>query len=136
MVALVAGMQLIATAGHGDHGKSTLLQALTGMDPHRGEEGPPGDPAAEPGYAWLTLPSGDRLAFIDVPGHERALPNMIAAVWPVPAVLFVVAADQGWKAQSAEHLAVIDALGIRHGLLVVTRADLADPGPVLAEAVG
>jgi selenocysteine-specific elongation factor len=134
MVALVAGMQLIATAGHGDHGKSTLLQALTGMDPHRGAEGPPGDPAAEPGYAWLTLPSGGRLAFIDVPGHERALPNMIAAVWPVPAVLFVVAADQGWKAQSAEHLAVIDALGIRHGLLVVTRADLADPGPVLAEA--
>jgi selenocysteine-specific elongation factor len=134
MVALVAGMQLIATAGHGDHGKSTLLQALTGMDPHRGDEDPPGDPAAEPGYAWLTLPSGGRLAFIDVPGHERALPNMIAAVWPVPAVLFVVAADQGWKAQSAEHLAVIDALGIRHGLLVVTKADLADPGPVLAEA--
>jgi selenocysteine-specific elongation factor len=134
MVALVAGMQLIATAGHGDHGKSTLLQALTGMDPHRGEEGHPGDPAAEPQYVWLTLPSGGRLAFIDVPGHERALPGLIAAVWPVPAVLFVVAADQGWKAQSAEHLAVIDALGIRHGLLVVTRADLADPGPALAEA--
>jgi selenocysteine-specific elongation factor len=133
MVALVAGMQLIATAGHGDHGKSTLLQALTGMDPHRGEEEHPG-PAAEPGYAWLTLPSGGRLAFIDVPGHERALPNMIAAVATVPAVLFVVAADQGWRAQSAEHLAVIDALGVRHGLLVVTRADLADPGPALAEA--
>ena len=61
---------------------------------------------------------------------------MIAAVGPVPAVLFVVAADQGWKPQSAEHLAVIDALGIRHGLLVVTRADLADPGPALAEAAG
>ena len=133
MVALVVGMQLIATAGHGDHGKSTLLQALTGMDPHRGEE-QPGGPAAEPGYAWLTLPSGGRLAFIDVPGHERALPNMIAAIGPVPAVLFVVAADQGWRAQSAEHLAVIDALGVRHGLLVVTRADLADPGPALAEA--
>jgi selenocysteine-specific elongation factor len=135
MVALVAGMQLIATAGHGDHGKSTLLQALTGMDPHRGEEEEhPGGSAAEPGYAWLTLASGDRLAFIDVPGHGRALPNVIAAVGPVPAVLFVVAADQGWRAQSAEHLAVIDALGIRHGLLVVTRADLADPGPALAEA--
>jgi selenocysteine-specific elongation factor len=134
MVALVAGMLLFAVAGHGDHGKSTLLRALTGMDPHRGENGHPGGPAAEPGYAWLTLPSGGRLAFIDVPGHERALPSMIAAVGPAPAVLFVVAADQGWKPQSAEHLAVIDALGIRHGLLVVTRADLADPGPALAEA--
>ena len=134
MVALVAGMRIFAVAGHGDHGKSTLLQALTGMDPHRGENGHPGGPAAEPGYAWLTLPSGGRLAFIDVPGHERALPNMIAAMGPAPAVLFVVAADQGWKPQSAEHLAVIDALGIRHGLLVVTRADLADPGPALAEA--
>jgi len=134
MVALVAGMQLIATAGHGDHGKSTLLQALTGMAPHRGEEGHPGGPAAEPGFAWLTLPSGGRLAFIDVPGHERALPNVIAAMGQVPAVLFVVAADQGWSPQSAEHLAVIDAMGIGHGLLVVTRADLADPGPVLAEA--
>jgi selenocysteine-specific elongation factor len=134
MVALVAGMRIFAVAGHGDHGKSTLLQALTGMDPHRGENGHPGGPAAEPGYAWLTLPSGGRLAFIDVPGHERALPNMIAAAGPAPAVLFVVAADQGWKPQSAEHLAVIDALGIRHGLLAVTRADLADPGPALTEA--
>jgi selenocysteine-specific elongation factor len=134
MVALVAGMRIFAVAGHGDHGKSTLLQALTGMDPHRAEDGHPAGPAAEPGYAWLTLSSGGRLAFIDVPGHERALPNMIAAAGLVPAVLFVVAADQGWKPQSAEHLAVIDALGIRHGLLVVTRADLADPGPALAEA--
>jgi selenocysteine-specific elongation factor len=134
MVALVAGMRVFAVAGHGDHGKSTLLQALTGMDPHRGEDGHPGGPAAEPGYAWLTLPSGGRLAFIDVPGHGRALPNMIAATGQVPAVLFVVAADQGWKQQSAEHLAVIDALGIRRGLLVVTRADVADPGPALAEA--
>jgi selenocysteine-specific elongation factor len=134
MVALVAGMRTFAVAGHGDHGKSTLLQALTGMDPHRGENRHPGGPAAEPGYAWLTLPSGGRLAFIDVPGHERALPNMIAATVPAAAVLFVVAADRGWERQSAEHLAVIDALGIRHGLLVVTRADLADPGPALAEA--
>ena len=134
MVALVAGMRIFAVAGHGDHGKSTLLQALTGMDPHPGENAHPGGPAAEPGYAWLTLPSGGRLAFIDVPGHERALPNMIAAAAPAPAVVFVVAADQGWKPQSAEHLAVIDALGIRHGLLVVTRKDLADPGPALADA--
>ncbi|HTZ23825.1 MAG TPA: SelB C-terminal domain-containing protein [Streptosporangiaceae bacterium] len=127
-------MRLIAVAGHGDHGKSTLLQALTGIAPHHEEAGHPGGLAAEPGYAWLTLPSGGRLAFIDVPGHERALPNMIAAIGQVPAVLFVVAADQGWKAQAAEHLAVINALGISHGLLAVTRADLADPGPAMAEA--
>src|SRR6202034_4629896 len=87
--ALVAGMRIFAVAGHGDHGKSTLLQALTGMDPHRGEDGHPGGPAAEPGYAWLTLPSGGRLAFIDVPGHERALPNMIAAAAPAPPGAFV-----------------------------------------------
>src|SRR5207253_9433831 len=86
------------------------------------------------GFAWLTLPSGERLAFVDVPGHERFVPNMLAGVGPVPAVMFVVAADEGWMPQSAEHLAAVDALGIGRGLLVVTRADLADPGPALREA--
>jgi selenocysteine-specific elongation factor len=134
MVTLVAGMQLIATAGHTGHGKSALVQALTGMVPGRlGEEHPRGPPA-DLGHAWLTLPSGDHLAFIDVPGHERSAATVAAAVAQVPAVLFVVAADQGWQAQSAEHLAIVDALGIRRGLLVVTRADLAEPGPVLAQA--
>ena len=134
MVTLVAGMQVIATAGHTGHGKSALVQALTGMDPGRLDaEHPRGLPAGL-GHAWLTLPSGDHLAFIDVPGHERFVATMAAAVGQVPAVLFVVAADQGWQAQSAEHLAVIDGLGIRRGLLVVTRADLAEPGPVLAQA--
>ena len=74
------------------------------------------------------FPDGQRLAFVDVPGHERFVTNMLAGVGPVPAVLFVVAADGGWMPQSAEHLAAIDAIGIRHGLLVVTRSDLADPG--------
>jgi selenocysteine-specific elongation factor len=134
MVAVVAGMQVIATAGHADHGKSTLVRALTGMDPGRGEEEHARGPGADLGIAWLTLASGGRLAIIDVPGHERAVPNMIAGVATVPAVLFVVAADEGWRAQSAEHLAVIDALGIRRGLLAVTRADLADPGPALSQA--
>jgi selenocysteine-specific elongation factor len=134
MVTLVAGMQLIATAGHTGHGKSALVQALTGMVPGRlGEEHPRGPPA-DLGHAWLTLPSGDHLAFIDVPGHGRFAATVAAAVAQVPAVLFVVAADQGWQAQSAEHLAIVDALGIRRGLLVVTRADLAEPGPVLAQA--
>ena len=81
------------------------------------------------GFAWTTLPSGRRLAFVDVPGHERFVPNMLAGVGPVPAVLFVVAADEGWMPQSAEHLAALDALDVRHGLLVVTRSDLADPAP-------
>jgi selenocysteine-specific elongation factor len=134
MVALVAGMQVIATAGHTGHGKSALVQALTGMAPGRLDEEHPRGPPAGLGHAWLTLPSGDHLAFIDVPGHERFLATMAAGVGQVPAVLFVVAADQGWQAQSADHLAVVDALGIRRALLVVTRADLAEPGPVLAQA--
>ena len=86
------------------------------------------------GFAWLTLPAGEQLAFVDVPGHERFVPNMLAGVGPVPGVLFVVAADEGWMPQSAEHLAVLDALGIRHGVLAVTRCDLADPAPALAQA--
>jgi selenocysteine-specific elongation factor len=125
-------MQVIATAGHTDHGKSTLVRALTGMEPGHGERGR--GLAIDVGQAWLTLPSGERLAFVDVPGDERFVPNMLAGVGPVPAVLFVVAADEGWKPQSAEHLAALDALGIRQGLLVVTRIDLADPGPALSEA--
>jgi selenocysteine-specific elongation factor len=127
-------MQVIATAGHVDHGKSTLIKALTGMDPDRWEAEQRRGLTIDLGYAWLTLPSGERIAFVDVPGHERFVPNMLAGVGPVPAVLFVVAADGGWKPQSAEHLAVVDALGIRRGLLVVTRSDLADPGPALSEA--
>src|SRR5580658_776146 len=77
----------------------------------------------------------ERLAFVDVPGHERFVPNMLAGVGPVPAVLIVVAADGGWMPQSAEHLAAIDAVGIRHGLLAVTRCDLADPGPATRQAL-
>jgi selenocysteine-specific elongation factor len=127
-------MQVIATAGHVDHGKSTLIRALTGTDPDRWEAERRRGLTIDLGYAWLTLPSGEQIAFVDVPGHERFVPNMLAGVGPVPAVLFVVAADGGWMPQSAEHLAVVDALRIRRGLLVVTRSDLADPGPALSEA--
>jgi selenocysteine-specific elongation factor len=134
MVTLVAGIQVVATAGHAGHGKSTLVQALTGMEPWCQEDERRRGSSPDLGYTWLALPSGTHLAVVDVPGHERSVANMAAAVGPVPAVLFVVAADEGWKAQSAEHLAIVDALGIRHGLLVVTKADLADPGPVLAQA--
>ena len=118
-------MQVIATAGHVDHGKSALVRALTGMEPDRWAEERRRGLTIDLGFAWLTLPGGERLSFVDVPGHERFVPNMLAGVGPVPAVLFVVAADEGWKPQSAEHLAVVDALGIRRGLLVVTRSDLA-----------
>jgi selenocysteine-specific elongation factor len=128
-------MQVIATAGHVDHGKSTLVRALTGMEPDRWAEERRRGLTIDLGFAWLTLPSGDQVAFVDVPGHERFVPNMLAGVGPVPAVLFAVAADGGWMPQSAEHLAALDALGIRRGVLAVTRADLADPGPARREAL-
>jgi selenocysteine-specific elongation factor len=127
-------MQVIATAGHVDHGKSTLVRALTGMEPDRWEAERRRGLTIDLGFAWLTLPSGERLAFVDVPGHERFVPNMLAGVGPAPAVMFVVAADEGWMPQSAEHLAAIDALAISRGLLAVTRADLADPAPALRDA--
>jgi selenocysteine-specific elongation factor len=121
-------MHVVATAGHVDHGKSTLVRALTGMEPDRLEEERRRGLTIELGFAWTTLPGGGRLAFVDVPGHERLVTTMLAGVGPAPAVMFVVAADQGWQRQSEEHLAVLDALGVRHGLLAVTRRDLAGPG--------
>ncbi|HEY0936794.1 MAG TPA: SelB C-terminal domain-containing protein [Trebonia sp.] len=166
-------MYVVATAGHVDHGKSTLVRALTGMEPDRWAEERRRGMTIDLGYAWMTLPpgaapgraasgraasgraapgrgdpargdkaaaadglvAGEQLAFVDVPGHERFVPNMLAGLGPVPAVLFVVAADGGWMPQSAEHLAAVDALGVRHGLLAVTRADLADPEPATRQAL-
>lgn len=128
-------MHVVATAGHVDHGKSTLVRALTGMEPDRWAEERRRGLTIDLGYAWTSLPSGRELAFVDVPGHERFVTNMLAGVGPVPAVMVVVAADEGWMAQSAEHLAAVDALGVRHGLLAVTRADLADPRQARAEAL-
>jgi selenocysteine-specific elongation factor len=127
-------MYVVATAGHVDHGKSTLLRALTGMEPDRWAEERERGMTIDLGYVWMTLPSGARLAFVDVPGHERFVGNMLAGVGPVPAVLFVVAADEGWMPQSAEHLAALDALGVRHGLLAITRGDLGDAELAEAEA--
>ncbi|MFJ2029148.1 selenocysteine-specific translation elongation factor [Streptosporangium sp. NPDC087985] len=127
-------MRVIATAGHVDHGKSTLVRALTGMEPDRWAEERRRGMTIDLGFAWTTLRSGERLAFVDVPGHERFVTNMLAGVGPSPAVMFVVAADEGWRPQSAEHLAALNALGIRHGLLVVTRSDLADPELATEEA--
>ena len=128
------GMAVIATAGHVDHGKSALVRALTGMEPDRWEEERRRGLTIDLGFAWTTLPSGRRMAVVDVPGHERFVGNMLAGVGSVPAALVVVAADDGWSAQTAEHVAVLDALGVRHALLAVTKADVADPAPVLADA--
>jgi len=128
-------VHVVATAGHVDHGKSTLVRALTGMEPDRWAEERRRGMTIDLGYAWGALPSGEVLAFVDVPGHQRFIGNMLAGLGPAPAVLFVVAADEGWRRQSAEHLAAVDALGLTRGLLAVTRSDLADPGPATAEAL-
>ena len=128
-------MHVIATAGHVDHGKSTLVRALTGMEPDRWAQERARGMTIDLGFAWTTLPQGPTIAFVDVPGHERFIGNMLAGVGPAPAVMMVVGADEGWRTQSAEHLAAVDALGLEHGLLVVTRSDLADPDPATAQAL-
>ncbi len=128
-------MHVVATAGHVDHGKSTLVRALTGMEPDRWAEERRRGMTIDLGFAWTTLPTGSTVAFVDVPGHERFVPNMLAGVGPVPAVLFVVAADKGWMPQSREHLQALHALDVRHGLLVVTRSDLMDPELAREEAL-
>ncbi len=127
-------MHVFATAGHVDHGKSTLVRALTGIEPDRWEAERRRGLTIDLGYAWTTLPGGQTVAFVDVPGHRRFIGNMLAGIGPVPGILFVVAADAGWSAQSSEHLRAIEAFGIDRGLLVVTRADLAGPGPALTQA--
>uniref|UniRef100_UPI003F4C6C59 selenocysteine-specific translation elongation factor n=1 Tax=Nocardioides sp. SYSU DS0663 TaxID=3416445 RepID=UPI003F4C6C59 len=126
-------MHVLATAGHVDHGKSTLVHALTGMEPDRLAEERARGLSIQLGYAWTTL-EDQTVAFVDVPGHERFVTTMLAGVGPVPAVLLVVAADDPWMPQAAEHLAALDALGVGHGVVAVTRADLADPRPMVERA--
>lgn len=127
-------MFVVATAGHVDHGKSTLVRALTGEEPDRWDEERRRGLTIDLGYASTTLGDGRTVAFVDVPGHRRFVPNMLAGIGPVPAVMFVVAADDGWMPQSAEHLDALAALRVRHGILVITRSDLLDPELALAEA--
>src|SRR6187402_1445322 len=117
-------MRVVATAGHVDHGKSTLVLALTGTDPDRFEEEKRRGLTIDLGFAHTTLPSGAGISFIDVPGHVRFLRNMLAGVGGVDACLFVVAATEGWKPQSEEHLRILELLGIRHGVVAVTKVDL------------
>ena len=119
-------MHVVATAGHVDHGKSTLVKALTGTDPDRLSEEKARGLTIDLGFASTQLPSGRGVAFIDVPGHVRFLKNMLAGVGSVDAAMFVVAATEGWKPQSEEHLRILQLLGIKHGLVALTKTGLAD----------
>jgi selenocysteine-specific elongation factor len=117
---------VVATAGHVDHGKSSLVLALTGTDPDRFEEEKRRGLTIDLGFAHTTLPSGEELSFIDVPGHVRFLGNMLAGVGGVTACVFVVAATEGWKPQSEEHLRILELLGVGSGLIALTKSDLVD----------
>jgi selenocysteine-specific elongation factor len=123
---VTGALRVVATAGHVDHGKSALIVRLTGIDPDRWEEEKRRGLTIDLGYAWCTLPSGREIGFVDVPGHERFVRNMLAGVGPVRLVLFVVAADEGWKPQSEEHLQILDVLGVAGGVIALTKSDLVD----------
>jgi selenocysteine-specific elongation factor len=126
MTELVAESFVVGTAGHIDHGKSTLVKALTQIDPDRLEEEKRRGMTIDLGFAYMQLPSGRRVGIVDVPGHQRFLKNMLAGVHGMDAVLLVIAADEGPMPQTREHLAIIDLLGIEHGLVVLSKADLVD----------
>jgi selenocysteine-specific elongation factor len=121
---LVSGSFVVGTAGHIDHGKSTLVKALTQIDPDRLEEEKRRGMTIDLGFAYLQLPSGRRVGIVDVPGHQRFLKNMLAGVHGMDAVLLVIAADEGPMPQTREHLAIIDLLEIDRGLVVLTKVDL------------
>src|SRR3970282_2142334 len=120
-------MYVIGTAGHVDHGKSTLVHALTGIDPDRLREEKERGLTIDLGFAHFTLSSGDEISIVDVPGHERFIKNMLAGVGGIDLALLVIAADEGVMPQTREHLAIIDLLGIQHGVVALTKADLVDP---------
>jgi selenocysteine-specific elongation factor len=125
-------MRVIGTAGHVDHGKSALVQALTGTDPDRLREEKERGMTIELGFALLRLPSGGEAGIIDVPGHERFIKTMLAGVGGIDLALLVVAADEGMMPQTREHLAIIDLLGIGHGVVALTKSDLVDDDAVNA----
>jgi selenocysteine-specific elongation factor len=118
---------VVGTAGHVDHGKSTLVHALTGIDPDRLREEKERGLTIDLGFAHFTVPSGDEISIVDVPGHERFIKNMLAGVGGIDLALLVIAADESVMPQTREHLAIIDLLGIDRGVVALTRADLVDP---------
>ena len=119
-------MFVIGTAGHVDHGKSTLVQALTGIDPDRLREEKERGMTIDLGFAWLGLPSGREVSIVDVPGHERFIKNMLAGVGGIDLALLVVAADEAVMPQTREHLAILDLLQVKRGLVAITKTDLVD----------
>lgn len=121
-------MHVIGTAGHVDHGKSTLVQALTGTHPDRLKEEREREMTIDLGFAWLTLPSGEEVGIVDVPGHRDFIENMLAGIGGIDAALFVIAADEGMMPQTTEHLAILDILQIQGGVVALTKIDLiSDP---------
>ncbi|MBC7226069.1 MAG: selenocysteine-specific translation elongation factor [Thermoflexales bacterium] len=119
-------MHVIGTAGHVDHGKSTLVQALTGINPDRLREEQEREMTIDLGFAWLTLPNGEPVGIVDVPGHRDFIENMLAGVGGIDAALFVIAADEGVMPQTREHLAILDLLRIPGGVVALTKTDLID----------
>jgi selenocysteine-specific elongation factor len=119
-------MHVIGTAGHVDHGKSTLVHALTGIDPDRLREEKEREMTIDLGFAWLTLPNGEPVGIVDVPGHRDFIENMLAGVGGIDAALFVIAADEGVMPQTREHLAILDLLGVGTGIVALTKVDLAE----------
>ncbi|MDQ3705750.1 MAG: selenocysteine-specific translation elongation factor [Chloroflexota bacterium] len=119
-------MYVIGTAGHVDHGKSTLVKALTGIDPDRLQEEKAREMTIDLGFAWLTLPSGREVSVVDVPGHERFIKNMLAGAGGLDAALLVIAADEGPMPQTEEHLAILHLLGVSRGIAVLTKRDTVD----------
>ena len=119
---------VVGTAGHIDHGKTTLLRALTGIDADRLPEERRRGMTIDVGYAHLDLEDGTSIDFVDVPGHDALIGNMLVGAGEIDAVLLVVAADDGPRAQTLEHLELLDALGLRDGIAVVTKADVAGAG--------
>jgi selenocysteine-specific elongation factor len=119
-------MYVIGTAGHVDHGKSVLVRALTGIDPDRLQEEKDRGMTIDLGFAWLKLPGGQEVSIVDVPGHERFIKNMLAGVGGIDLALLVIAADEGVMPQTREHLAILDLLQLKSGVLVLTKKDLVD----------
>jgi selenocysteine-specific elongation factor len=119
-------MHVIGTAGHVDHGKSTLVHALTGIDPDRLREEKEREMTIDLGFAWLTLPNGEPVGIVDVPGHRDFIENMLAGVGGIDAALFIVAADEGVMPQTREHLAILDLLGVDKGVVALTKTDAAE----------
>ncbi len=118
-------MRVIGTAGHVDHGKSTLIAALTGVHPDRLKEEQAREMTIELGFGWLTLPNGEEVGIVDVPGHRDFIENMLSGIGGIDAVLLVIAADEGIMPQTKEHLAILDLLQIPAGIIVLTKTDLA-----------